>query len=344
MTIRGLVLQRCLKKTFDSVRPQLNIRSYSSTSVVSAEPVSVNLENGFPRFCIPLPSRKETCIFTVKPLQHTVGDLVNFIKSEDHGVDHVTFLNKDGLRIAKSNSIADLLSSEFQLVINDEKFSVDTSALPPNLTSSCPKDLSDVRMLITRLATTVHSEEFQLQQQRELERRIEDISVQLEPFEVKRKALALDAAKRTRRLTWLGLGYMGIQFGLLARLTWWEYSWDIMEPVTYFVGYGTTMAMYAYYVITRQDYSFPQVFDREYLKRFYKIADRTAFDVERYNELSEQLAELKSELRRLRDPLLCNLPLQQTGYIIPEKAERMIETGPPRLPNGGNSPSLDHKK
>lgn len=45
---------------------------------------------------------------------------------------------------------------------------------------------------------------------------------------------------------------MGLQFGLLARLTWWEYSWDIMEPVTYFVGYGTAIAMYAYYVITRQ--------------------------------------------------------------------------------------------
>ena len=45
---------------------------------------------------------------------------------------------------------------------------------------------------------------------------------------------------------------MALQFGLLARLTWWEYSWDIMEPVTYFVGYGTAMACYAYFVLTRQ--------------------------------------------------------------------------------------------
>ena len=60
------------------------------------------------------------------------------------------------------------------------------------------------------------------------------------------------AARRTRFLTWLGLGLMGAQFGLLARLTWWEYSWDIMEPVTYFVTYGTAMAMYAYFVVTRQ--------------------------------------------------------------------------------------------
>lgn len=45
---------------------------------------------------------------------------------------------------------------------------------------------------------------------------------------------------------------MGLQFGLLARLTWWEYSWDIMEPVTYFVGYGSAIAMFAYYILTRQ--------------------------------------------------------------------------------------------
>ena len=60
------------------------------------------------------------------------------------------------------------------------------------------------------------------------------------------------AEKRTRLLSWIGLGLMGTQFGFMARLTWWEYSWDIMEPVTYFVGYGTTIAMFAYYVITRQ--------------------------------------------------------------------------------------------
>ncbi|VDP48902.1 unnamed protein product [Schistosoma mattheei] len=117
---------------------------------------------------------------------------------------------------------------------------------------------------------------------------------------------------------------MGIQFGLLARLTWWEYSWDIMEPVTYFVGYGTSMAMYAYYVITRQDYTLPQVFDREYLKSFYKSADKSSFDVQRYNELRDELAHLKSELRRLKDPLLYQLPLQQTEYMIPEQVENIL--------------------
>jgi len=64
--------------------------------------------------------------------------------------------------------------------------------------------------------------------------------------------IALKAEKRTNRLTWIGLGLMGLQFGLLARLTWWEYSWDIMEPVTYFVGYGSAIAMFGYYILTKQ--------------------------------------------------------------------------------------------
>ena len=73
-----------------------------------------------------------------------------------------------------------------------------------------------------------------------------DVSVQI------KEELEKKAEKRTRYLSWIGLALMGTQFGFMARLTWWEYSWDVMEPVTYFVGYATAIAMFAYYVITRK--------------------------------------------------------------------------------------------
>lgn len=67
-----------------------------------------------------------------------------------------------------------------------------------------------------------------------------------------KEELSKKAERRTTWVLWGGMAYMATQFGILARLTWWEYSWDIMEPVTYFITYGTAMAMYAYFVLTRQ--------------------------------------------------------------------------------------------
>merc|ERR1719369_2421508 len=126
---------------------------------------------------------------------------------------------------------------------------------------------------------------------------------ELAPLEESRKMLAEQAERRTNNLTWVGLGLMSVQFGILARLTWWEYSWDIMEPVTYFVTYGTAIAMYAYFVLTREEYAYPAASDRQRLVTFHKKAKKHRWDVDRYNQLKQGINALEADLRRLRDPL-----------------------------------------
>lgn len=112
--------------------------------------------------------------------------------------------------------------------------------------------LSSVRNLVGQLYGALNVDEHQLRQEREMLTELEKLQSELAPLEDKREKLNLVAAKRTKTLTWVGLGLMSVQFGILARLTWWEYSWDIMEPVTYFVTYGTAMLAYAYFVLTKQ--------------------------------------------------------------------------------------------
>lgn len=60
------------------------------------------------------------------------------------------------------------------------------------------------------------------------------------------------AKKHTNRAVWFGLGLMGIQAGIMARLTWFDYSWDIVEPISYFVSYSAVVGTYAYFVLTRK--------------------------------------------------------------------------------------------
>merc|ERR1719391_1771209 len=110
---------------------------------------------------------------------------------------------------------------------------------------------------------------------------------ELQPLEKQRQEIIRHAEERTTAITWVGLGLMSLQFGILARLTWWEYSWDIMEPVTYFVTYGTAIAGYAYFVMTRQEFLYQEAKDRQSLVTFHKKASKHRWDVDRYNALRE---------------------------------------------------------
>ena len=109
-----------------------------------------------------------------------------------------------------------------------------------------------MRNLVGQLYAALNVDEHQLRREREMMAELEKVQAELVPLEEKALELGLFASKRTNTMAWVGLGLMSVQFGILARLTWWEYSWDIMEPVTYFVTYGTAMLTYAYFAITKQ--------------------------------------------------------------------------------------------
>uniref|UniRef100_T1IW70 Calcium uniporter protein n=1 Tax=Strigamia maritima TaxID=126957 RepID=T1IW70_STRMM len=269
--------------------------------------VTISFKRGLPVITVPLPSRREKCRFTLRPVSHTVGDFLKEVRNEDKGIDRIGLHTTDGVRIASSSSIESLVQDDFQLVVNDVVYHV-TPPTMDRLTHEELERLSDVRKLVYALFEALHVDEHQLGKERELHSQLEALKVELEPLEKKKLELAEQANRRTNLLSWLGLGLMASQFGVLARLTWWEYSWDIMEPVTYFVTYGTTMAAFAYYVLTKQEYILTDVKDREYLISFHKRAKKIGLDVHRYNELKDAIAKVERDLSRLRDPLFLHLP------------------------------------
>ncbi|XP_013114539.1 calcium uniporter protein, mitochondrial isoform X2 [Stomoxys calcitrans] len=269
--------------------------------------VSVEYIHGLPHLTIPLPSRNEKCRFALKPVSHRVGDLIDMLKTEDRGIDRATILNKSGVRIASTCNIESLMDEPFWIHINDLKYKV----VPPpreRIQLQDLKKLGDVKALVAQLYEALHVGEYHIEKEQELNVKLEDLKYQLAPLERQKAELSAQAERKTNIMTWVGLGLMSVQFGILARLTWWEYSWDIMEPVTYFVTYGTAMAMYAYYCITKTEYNIPEVKDRHYLLTLYKRAKKRNFDVESYNSLRRQIAEIEYDLRRLRDPLNLQLP------------------------------------
>lgn len=284
--------------------------------------VEMELRQGVPQVLVPLPSSGQPCLFTLRPLVSTVGDLLDMIRKEDSAVAHVAVTTKDNIRIASSNSIANLIEEDFKLTINDKEFYV--KAPDRGLEGAQLEKLTEIKSLVSQLYTALNAGEHTARLERELQSELDSLREQIEPLEKKKQELDLVAGRKATALTWVGLGLMSVQFGILARLTWWEYSWDIMEPVTYFVTYGTAMAAYAYFVLTRQDYTLPEVRDRQHLIDVHKRAAKVGLNLDKYNRLKEGITRLEGDLARLRDPL-SRIPIQPHLRPVSEAAAQGLQ-------------------
>ncbi|KAL9979883.1 hypothetical protein ACROYT_G017607 [Oculina patagonica] len=269
--------------------------------------VAVAFKSGFPVISVPLPSRRERCEFTLRPLSHTVKDFLQDIQQEDKGVERAMVYNEDGTRISGSTGVDVLLQSNFKLVLNEDSYlvSVPDESKPP---IDDFRSVAHIKTLVHQLYSAMNIEQHQLEKERHLMQELEKLQLELKPLEDLKAEIDRKSAQRTNLVVWGGLGYMAFQFGLLARLTWWEYSWDIMEPVTYFVGYGTAMACYAYFVLTRQEFLYPDARDRQFLLFFHKLSKRKIFDVKRYNAIKDAMNKIEEDLQVLRSPLFLHLP------------------------------------
>uniref|UniRef100_A0A3P9D8U8 Calcium uniporter regulatory subunit MCUb n=1 Tax=Maylandia zebra TaxID=106582 RepID=A0A3P9D8U8_9CICH len=243
---------------------------------------------------VPLPSRNEKCLFFLRPMLMSVGDLISDLQKEDPGAT-ASVLSKDGERIANSTLIDALLDKDFQLVINNAVYNILCASAEHAM------ELEDMKHVVHLLHTALHQPEHQLLKERELLEKLDNLKQELSPLEKVLDVLAL----------YVGLALLSVQGGALAWLTWWVYSWDVMEPVTYFITYSTSMAAFAYYILTKQDYVYPDAQDRQFLRYFYKGARKKRFNVEKYNELKDKLAQVEEDLRRLRYPTQLQLPIEQ---------------------------------
>ncbi|KAJ1285946.1 hypothetical protein BS78_03G316000 [Paspalum vaginatum] len=115
------------------------------------------------------------------------------------------------------------------------------------------------------------------------------------------------AHKQVRRILWSGLGFLITQVGLFFRLTFWEFSWDVMEPITFFTTTTGLVVGYAYFLITSRDPTYRDFMERMFESRQKKLIQRQKFNLDRYLELQ----------RRCKDPLekACGVPNPDMAHL-----------------------------
>uniref|UniRef100_A0A1I7VB63 Calcium uniporter protein n=1 Tax=Loa loa TaxID=7209 RepID=A0A1I7VB63_LOALO len=197
---------------------------------------------------IPLPSRREMCQFTLKPISDTIARFCKNIECEDKGIEIVYIYSTIQHLLLRGN---------FKLRINDFIYTVEVPSSIDTIAdiktdSDAVQKLDELRSTLASLYAIMNVEEYKAFRERVLMEEYENVKAELKPLIQAKFEIDEFCRKRAQRILWLILAAMGFQAGFLARLTWWEYSWDIMEPITYFATHATLIASFTYYLYTNQ--------------------------------------------------------------------------------------------
>ncbi|XP_057974879.1 calcium uniporter protein 4, mitochondrial [Malania oleifera] len=108
---------------------------------------------------------------------------------------------------------------------------------------------------------------------------------ELEELEKQKATIDERARAQVRGELYCGLGFLVAQTLGFMRLTFWELSWDVMEPICFFVTSLHFALGYAFFLRTSSEPSFEGYFQRRFKAKQKRLMEAQNFDVERYKEL-----------------------------------------------------------
>ncbi|KAL6641275.1 hypothetical protein ACP70R_019456 [Stipagrostis hirtigluma subsp. patula] len=136
---------------------------------------------------------------------------------------------------------------------------------------------------------------------------------ELKAMEAQKADIDRDAASLVRRELWCGLAYLVVQTAGFMRLTFWELSWDVMEPICFYVTSMYFMAGYAFFLRTKKEPSFEGFFESRFAAKQKRLMRSRDFDLRRYEEL-RRACGLPSAPQAPSPCAAATSPAQESGH------------------------------
>ena len=110
---------------------------------------------------------------------------------------------------------------------------------------------------------------------------------ELEEMEKQKAQIDKKAKSLVHGELYCGLGFLVVQTLGFMRLTFWELSWDVMEPICFFVTSLHFAMAYVFFLRTSTEPSFEGYFQRRFKAKQKKLMKVHSFNIEKYNKLRQ---------------------------------------------------------
>lgn len=108
---------------------------------------------------------------------------------------------------------------------------------------------------------------------------------ELQEMEKQKDEIDLEAEKLVHKELWCGFGFMALQTAALMRFTFWDLSWDVMEPMCFYLTSIYFLAGYAFFLRTSTDPTFEGFFQARFKTWQKRLIENRNFDIQRFKEL-----------------------------------------------------------
>ena len=125
---------------------------------------------------------------------------------------------------------------------------------------------------------------------------VDKYRLEIAPYEVQYSVIREKAERYSRRCFQVFFGYVVSHCMLVPWLTFWYLSWDIMEPVTYMFNLWTLFMGMWFYNRTGGDWTYDAIKEAIMRLRHEKYYKQMNFDIETYERLKEEIAEIEDDL------------------------------------------------
>ncbi|KAJ8083351.1 hypothetical protein PM082_009223 [Marasmius tenuissimus] len=157
---------------------------------------------------------------------------------------------------------------------------------------------------------------------RYLRRRLDTINSELSSMESLKRECDAEAHRGARRMALGGFGMLVVYWAGVARLTFWDYGWDVMEPITYLSGLSTVICGYLWFLYQGREVSYSSVLDRSVSARRHALYKNKGLDIEKWSDLVQERKALMKEIGRIKE-----------DYDHRRKKEKELEKDDDDVPN-----------
>lgn len=115
----------------------------------------------------------------------------------------------------------------------------------------------------------------------------------LNKLQVEKDVLDRKASSNVRKIIYGSFLYLTLQTSIYAKFTWYDFGWDIMEPVTYFTTFTTITLSYLYFLIHGGEYTYEHASQYLLAKQRGKLYFKHQFNIYEYERLISEAESIQ---------------------------------------------------